>query len=145
MSTPIQLPFAIAATFVWLGFVAAISFMEAWLKFRAPGVDLATGLGIGKLVFGALNKVEIVLALIILLQFVLTNATLLSMNNVFYFIPVLILLIQSVWLLPALDTRADMHIQGMKVPGSSLHLYYVVFELIKVVCLGILGWKLITQ
>lgn len=30
--------------------------MEAWLKFRAPGITLPLGLGIGKLVFNALNK-----------------------------------------------------------------------------------------
>lgn len=140
MSTSFQLPFATAATFIWVGFIAAISFMEAWLKFRAPGVDLPTGLGIGKLVFSALNKVEIVLALIILIQLALSNASLLTKSNVYYFIPVLILLAQSVWLLPALDARADMHIQGMELPGSSLHIYYVVFEVIKVVSLSIFGW-----
>ena len=47
---------------VWLGFVLGISFLEAPLKFRAPGITRELGLGIGKLVFGALNKVELVLA-----------------------------------------------------------------------------------
>lgn len=145
MSTSVQLPYATAATFIWVGFIAAISFMEAWLKFRAPGVDLPTGLGIGKLVFSALNKVEIVLALIILLQLVLAKTSFLNMNNVFYLIPVLILLAQSVWLLPALDARADMHIQGIEVPGSSLHIYYVVFEVIKVASLSIFGWSTISK
>ena len=42
--------------FLWIGFVGAISFMEAWLKFKAPGVTMPIGLGIGKLVFNALNK-----------------------------------------------------------------------------------------
>ena len=36
---------AIAAIFVWLGMVVAISFIEAPLKFRAPGVSLQIGLG----------------------------------------------------------------------------------------------------
>ena len=31
---------AVAAIFVWLGMVTAISFIEAPLKFRAPGVTL---------------------------------------------------------------------------------------------------------
>jgi hypothetical protein len=42
--------------------VLAISFLEAPLKFRAPGVTLAIGVGIGRLVFRALNAVEAVLA-----------------------------------------------------------------------------------
>ena len=45
----------------WAGFVSAISFMEAWLKFQAEGVSREIGLSIGKLVFTALNRVEIVL------------------------------------------------------------------------------------
>ena len=46
---------AVAAMFVWLGMVLAISFLEAPLKFRAPGITIALGLGIGRLVFRALN------------------------------------------------------------------------------------------
>ena len=50
---------AVAVAFVWLGMVVAISFLEAPLKFRAPNVTLQVGLGIGRLVFRALNSVEI--------------------------------------------------------------------------------------
>ena len=58
MSTPAAIQIAI--TFVWLGMVLAISFLEAPLKFRAPNVTLQIGLGIGRLVFRALNTVELV-------------------------------------------------------------------------------------
>ena len=47
-----------AFVFVWLGMVLAISFLETPLKFRAPGVTMQIGLGIGRLVFRALNVVE---------------------------------------------------------------------------------------
>ena len=53
---------AVAAIFVWLGMVLAISFLEAPLKFRAPGITIPLGLGIGRLVFRALNVCEVVLA-----------------------------------------------------------------------------------
>ena len=43
---------------VWTGMIAGISFLETPLKFRAPGVTLPLGLGIGQLVFRALNKTE---------------------------------------------------------------------------------------
>ena len=42
--------------------VLAVSFLEAPLKFRAPGVTLPIGLGIGRLVFRALNSAEALLA-----------------------------------------------------------------------------------
>jgi hypothetical protein len=51
-----------AVVFTWLGMVLAISFLEAPLKFRAPGVTVPVGLGIGRLVFRALNTAEIVFA-----------------------------------------------------------------------------------
>ncbi|BCI89282.1 hypothetical protein NIIDMKKI_44880 [Mycobacterium kansasii] len=56
----------VAITFVWLGMVLAISFLEAPLKFRAPNVTLQIGLGIGRLVFRALNTVEVGFALVLL-------------------------------------------------------------------------------
>ena len=61
---------AAALTFVWLGLVLAISFLEAPLKFRAPGVTLQIGVGIGRLVFRALNTVEALLAVGILIALV---------------------------------------------------------------------------
>ena len=48
--------FATAATFVWLGMVLAICFLEAPLKFRARGVTLPIGLGISLLVFRVLKR-----------------------------------------------------------------------------------------
>ena len=33
---------AVAVTFVWLGMVLAISFLEAPLKFRAPGITISS-------------------------------------------------------------------------------------------------------
>ena len=65
---------AVAAVFVWLGMVLAISFLEAPLKFRAPGVTLQLGLGIGRLVFRALNTCEAVLAAVILVALFLDAA-----------------------------------------------------------------------
>lgn len=141
MSIEIKSPLAIAAVYLWIGFVAAISFMEAWLKFRAPGVNLQIGLGIGRLVFGALNKVEWVFALAILISFFITKGTVYSVVNFLYYIPVVLLILQTIWLLPALDQRAEMHIKGLSVQKSSLHLYYVTMEIIKVICLFIFSFK----
>lgn len=59
----IEVQVATAATLLWLGMVLAISFLEAPLKFRAPGLDLRVGLAIGRIVFRALNVTEVVWAL----------------------------------------------------------------------------------
>jgi hypothetical protein len=47
---------------LWLGFVLAISGMEAWVKFRAPFCPRAFALDIGRTIFPALNAVEMALA-----------------------------------------------------------------------------------
>ena len=64
---------AVAAIFVWLGMVVAISFIEAPLKFRAPGVTLQIGLGIGRFVFRALNGCELLLAVVFAVAFVVES------------------------------------------------------------------------
>lgn len=54
-----MIPFIIlVAIFLWSGCILTISFMESWLKFRAPGVILPIGLSIGKMMFNTLNKIE---------------------------------------------------------------------------------------
>lgn len=138
----VNYPVALACTFLWIGFVGAISFMEAWIKFRAPGISLPLGLGIGRLVFAALNKVEWILLLGILLDLLLHRRRQIEWPQLIYSVPLLILLIQTLYALPVLDLRAEMHIKGMPVPPSRLHLYYIVMEVIKIVFLLIAGIKL---
>lgn len=65
MGPPAAIQFA--ASFTWLGMVLPISFLEAPLKFRAPGITAALGVGIGRLVFRALNRVEAVFAVVLVL------------------------------------------------------------------------------
>jgi hypothetical protein len=142
MPITIKYPLIIAILFLWIGFVCAISFMEAWLKFRAPGVNLSVGLGIGRLVFNALNKVEWVFALAILVNLFISKHSAFTTTHALFYIPFILLLIQTVWLLPALDIRAQMHIDGKIVPPSNMHLYYIVIEVTKVVCLFIFSIKL---
>jgi len=136
--TFVQYPVAAISTFLWIGFVGAISFMEAWLKFRAPGITLPLGLGIGKLVFNALNKAELAFAMAIVVNLLLSGV-IWKWKHFLLLIPIVLLLIQTIWLLPALDTRADLHIQALPVPPSNLHFYYVGIEVVKVICLFIFG------
>ncbi|AIY14585.1 hypothetical protein [Cellulophaga baltica] len=132
---------SIAITFIWVGFIGAISFMEAWLKFRAPGIDTALGLGIGQLVFNALNKVEITSAvLIVLLSIASKEKKPIQVQGLFY-VAVAILVMQSVWLLPALDTRANLIREGVVLGKSKLHLWYVLVEIVKITCLILFGFR----
>ena len=140
--TVVKMPLALICVFLWIGFVCAISFMEAWLKFRAPGITVPLGLGIGRLVFNALNKVELVFALVIIINIFWNTTEILKWQNLAFAIPLTLLFIQTFWLLPALDARAELHIQGQIVPPSNLHFYYVGLEFVKVASLTFFGLAL---
>lgn len=141
MTSEIKDPLAIASTYLWIGFVCSISFMEAWLKFKAPGVNLLIGLGIGRLVFNALNKVEWVFAIAIIVSFYLSGKSFFTFHNLLFFVPLIFLMLQTIWLLPVLDARAQMHIDGLKIPSSNLHFYFVGMEIVKVMSLFIFSVK----
>lgn len=130
--------FQVAVPFIWFGAVGAISFMEAPLKFTAPNITLPLGLGIGYVVFHALNTVEIVLcALLAISLFFAKPAGKAAM--IIFFGVALILALQTFWLFPLLDVRTMQVINGTAEPFSNLHIYYIVFDSIKVLLLFALG------
>lgn len=127
---------AVALTFLWLGMVLAISFIEAPLKFRAPGITIPLGLGIGRLVFRALNAVETLLALVIANCLVLGSPT--TVSAVALGVAMAMLVGQVLVVRPALTRRTDAVLaapDGVTGPGSHAHLWYVGLEVLKVAAL----------
>ena len=135
MSTPTAVQIAI--TFVWLGMVLAISFLEAPLKFRAPNVTLPIGLGIGRLVFRALNTVELVFAAAIVLAALMNRPSVTVM--VALAVAVGALVVQLVAVRPGLNRRSDEVLAGREGPRSRGHYAYVALEMIKVIALLVAG------
>ena len=128
----------IAVPFIWFGAIGAISFMEAPLKFQAPGVTLGLGLGIGRLIFQTLNKIEIVLALLMLVS-IFAKRPDGRFIEVTAGVIVGILLLETFWLLPLLDVRAEAVINGTAAPYSNMHLFYIAFDALKFLLLFALG------
>jgi hypothetical protein len=132
---------ATAAGFVWLGMVLAISFLEAPLKFRAPDVTLPIGLGIGRLVFRALNVCEAVLAAAMLVSVVISPPT--TAAGIAAGVAVIVLLTQVLAVRPALTRRSEATLAGAEVPRSRAHWIYVGLEIVKVIALLVAGVLLI--
>jgi hypothetical protein len=129
-----------AVSFVWIGMVLAISFLEAPLKFRAPGVTIPIGLGIGRLVFRALNAIEAALAIVVIVTLALGGPP--AGVVVAAALVVLVLTVQLVAIRPALSRRADQVLAGADVPHSPAHLWYVGAEVVKfgaLIALGVLA------
>jgi len=132
----------IAIPFIWFGLVGGISFLETPLKFKAPNITLPLGLGIGRVVFSALNKAEIVLAVLLLITFFFVR----PVNRfalVSFGIIALLLILQTVWLLPALNARAAAVISESFASSSNTHVFYVAFEVIKFFLLFALGTSIL--
>ena len=108
---PVSSVIPVMSAFIWIGFICAISFMEAWLKFRAPNVTLPIGLSIGRVVFFALNKAEWVFAAIIAVYLACRRGEVTRVRLVLFGIPVALLLIQTLFLLPALNARVELVLQ----------------------------------
>jgi hypothetical protein len=127
----------VALTFLWIGFVCAISFMEAWLKFTAQGVSLSVGLSIGQVVFNALNKVELVI--VILISVLVLSSKENKIHDSAFVLALIILLSQTFWLLPMLSSRIDLILSGSTPLKSNLHLIFIILEAVKVSALLIYG------
>eukprot|EP00467_Chlorarachnion_reptans_P020983 CAMPEP_0114491708 /NCGR_PEP_ID=MMETSP0109-20121206/3158_1 /TAXON_ID=29199 /ORGANISM="Chlorarachnion reptans, Strain CCCM449" /LENGTH=162 /DNA_ID=CAMNT_0001668487 /DNA_START=126 /DNA_END=611 /DNA_ORIENTATION=+ len=143
-----------------LGFVLAISFMEAWVKFRSPILQKAIALDVGARVFRALNIVEVAFAgtLIILNLPFIPDVTLISL--------ITMLSIQTAYLTPTLSFRGhlrlvkdierknlidermkkyydnvrDVTLASGRKPPKWLHAVYVTIEILKIFMIPFYVW-----
>lgn len=124
-------------TFIWFGFVTAISFMEAPVKFKAPSLTRAIGLDVGRFVFKALNRIEIVFSVLILISILVIQYSFSA--KIIFAVILVILILQTFWLLPELTRRAVSYIKKIEPPKSKIHIIYIVLEIIKIISLFWLG------
>jgi len=127
---------------IWLGLIIGISFIEAPLKFTAPGITIPLGLGIGRRVFFAMNIVEVVLgiALIIAMFSLWRNHRLQELPNFnkmrfWSIITIVLLLAKTVVIRPLLAAHSDRVLEGSFEGGSTTHYYYVGAEVLLFVAL----------
>lgn len=108
---------------IWLGLLIGISLLEAPLKFQAPGITVPLGLGIGRLVFTAMNIVEVVLALTLLWATLRAGVGTVQRGLTWALTAVLLLKVAGVR--PLLNRRTDMVLAGIDDGGSSWHYLYI--------------------
>ncbi|KAA8957059.1 hypothetical protein [Mycobacterium sp.] len=134
---------AAAVSFVWLGMVVAISFLEAPLRFRAPGVTRQIGLGIGRLVFRALNGVEVVFAGVLLVAAVAGPPG--PVVTAAFVVAFAALGLQVGAVRPRLTRRSEQVLAGLDAPRSGAHHGYVGLEVVKVLALVVAGIALLSR
>lgn len=135
--------------FVWFGMIAAISFIETPLKFRAPGMTHALGVGIGRLVFKVLNLVEAAMAVVLLAAWTQRQDLVTLPIGIFLSVAMLALAVQTLVLRPAMANRTKALAEtalaysgttAVKAKvGTLTHVAYIGSELVKAVALPVAG------
>ena len=121
---------------LWFGMVFAISFIEAPLKFQAPGITIPLGLGIGRLVFTTLNILEAVLAVALIAVCFWPKATRItgSLRGILWTI-VAVLIVKIAVVRPPLNARTDLVLGGAEPGQSPWHYIYIVLDVALLVLL----------
>lgn len=130
--------FAVAiAAFVatgWLGMLVGVSFLATPVKFQAPSLDLSVALEVGRVTFAAFSKVEWALSVALAAAALLPST--LRTERILAAAAVLIVAVQSLWLLPVLDVRIDAVTAGQPMPPSMHHMLYAAMEVVKAAALA---------
>lgn len=130
----------LALPVLWFGMVAAISFIEAPLKFQAPGITIPLGLGIGRLVFMALNITEAALLVALLVLALRPRATRLAGARLGWLLGLAaVFLFKVAAVRPPLNARTDLVLAGADPGQSPWHYVYIACDLVTMALLLVLA------
>lgn len=124
------------AACLWAGIVIGGSLIAAPAKFEAPSLTLETALEVGRAQFLWLGFAEAAICAVYLALLV-SDARARWLVAVW---PAILLAVQRLAVMPALDARTLQVIAGDAVGPSSLHLVYVALELAKLLALAAVGF-----
>lgn len=121
---------------LWFGLVAAISFIEAPLKFQAPGITIPLGLGIGRLVFFALNLAEGAILVVSAALAFFPRATRVAGRRLAVLGVLAVVFIFKIAVVrPPLNARTDLVLQGAEPGQSPWHYVYIACDVVTMVLL----------
>lgn len=129
--------------FLWVGMTVGVSMIATPVRFTATSITRPVALDVGRVVFAALHKAELVALVLLLL--IVRIAGLTRKWWAFCAILVLIVMAQGVWLIPELATRTGIILAGGEPPPSYAHAIYSSLELIKIGLLLFLGFSALAE
>jgi hypothetical protein len=123
------------------------------VKFLAPSLSLPVALDVGRQTFAALNLLELGLALAVLAATMLQHRNARQLTHetahqtsgqtqgqvIISVVLIALVLWQTLWLLPVLDSRVEIILQGDSPPASGLHLFYIGVDALKLLLLGLVA------
>jgi len=129
--------------FLWVGITVGVSMIATPVRFTAASITRPIALDVGRMVFAALNKVELA-ALATLLIIARVAGVTQKWWAACAFLT-LIVLAQGVWLIPELAERTDIIMAGGEPSPSYAHAVYSSLELVKVGLLLYFGFSSLAE
>ena len=135
---------------LWAGILLGTSFLATPAKFLASSISLSGALEIGQVTFTVLSWVEygLLTALGVSFYLYMRSFTLKPKHLTALLILFILIIIQQAWLLPELDIRTSLIINGEQLVSSNLHFIYITTEFLKVsalITLAVLSNNLFQQ
>jgi hypothetical protein len=129
--------------FTWLGMTIGVSLIATPVRFAAESITRPVALDVGRVVFAALNKAEL-MALVLLLILVRVSG---RSRDLWAWCGALalILVAQGAWLIPELAARTDIILAGSEPPPSQAHAIYSTLDLAKMAALLFLGARSLAE
>jgi hypothetical protein len=128
----------IALALLWAGMVLGVAFVAVPAQFAAEGLSRPLGIDLTRHVFASFGRVELGIA-----AATLVLALLLRLGRLLWALLALlwvIVALQSLWLLPVLDARADQLLQGQEPLAGPWHGLFVASEITKLGALLCVAW-----
>lgn len=138
---PSCLFFAAVLAVLYAGLMLGVSFLATPVKFLAPSLTLPVALDVGRQTFMVFNWLELLcsLALFVLTALAGRRRLLIPAASI-----AVLVLFQTLWLLPVLDARVGIILQGDQPPASQLHNLYIAVDLLKLallVSVAVIGFR----
>lgn len=126
---------------LWAGLSIGVAFLATPAKFLAPSLTLPVALDVGQHTFRVYNGAELMLLGVVLVMGIWSRSR--KRWYLAALLPTVVVLLQTLWLIPALDLRVmAIHAGQSPLPPSNLHTAYVGAEVVKVLWLLCQGFAL---
>lgn len=123
---------------LWAGVSLGVAFLATPAKFLAPTLSLPVALDVGSHTFKVYNGVELVFLSVLAVGSIWSDTSV--RWKALVLVPGAIVVLQSLWLIPALDVRIAAIQDGAAATASPLHSLYIAAEALKAAWLLALGW-----
>lgn len=127
-----------AVYLIWAGLILGVSFIATPIKFQAPHLTMPVALEVGKATFHLFNLIEWCVIIAALILIAISSKTTRNWSMAVALLSIVML--QTFWLLPVLDVRADTVIAGGTPDPGHYHWFYIAAEMAKLILTIMAAW-----